>query len=110
MSFHHSPIMSQTLNNLLICFIPTGIFTVPVSGVYLFTYMVNTFVNAYQLVVKLVVDGENYSDGISDPFHSGQVKNEWNISMLTISSTFRDSRNLVPKNVQFTVVAKKRQN
>ena len=60
----------------VLCFLPTGIFTVPVSGVYLFTYMVNTFVNAYQLVVKLVVDGVNYSDGISDPFHTGQVKTE----------------------------------
>ena len=46
----------------------------PVSGVYLFTYTVNTFVNAYQLVVQLVVDGVNYSDGVSDPFHAGQVK------------------------------------
>ena len=47
----------------------------PFSGVYLFTYMVNTFANAYQLVVKLVVDGVNYSDGISDPFHDFQVSN-----------------------------------
>ena len=73
MPFHLSVIMPRMLDNLLNSFISTGIFTVPVSGVYLFTYMVDTFVDAYQLVVKLVVDGVNYSDGISDPFHNLQV-------------------------------------
>ena len=57
----------------------------PFSGVYLFTYMVNTFANAYQLVVKLVVDGVNYSDGISDPFHHFQVIHPNKLSALSRS-------------------------
>ena len=51
----------------------SGIFSTPVTGTYLFSYMVNTEVSSYQLMVKLVVDGVNESDAVSDPFHSFQV-------------------------------------
>ena len=39
----------------------------------MFTYVVNTVVAANQLVVRLVLDGVNESDGTSDPFHHNQV-------------------------------------
>ena len=72
----------------------SGIFTCPVTGVYLFSYMVNTFVRDYQLVVKLVIDGINMSDGTSDPYHNGQVKYTWwhGISLLFPSIIFYTSR------------------
>ena len=39
----------------------------------------NTFVSAYQLVVRLVLEGVNESDAISDPVHTGQVSNTYTI-------------------------------
>ena len=56
-----------------VCYIYPGIFSCRHSGTYLFTYSVNTFVSAYQLVVRLVLEGVNESDAISDPVHTGQV-------------------------------------
>ena len=50
-----------------------GIFSCSVTGTYLFTYTVNTMTDAYQLVVRLVLDGINESDGTSNPFHDLQV-------------------------------------
>ena len=42
----------------------TGIFTVPIDGVYLLTYTIDSFTETH---IKLVTDGINTSDAVSDP-------------------------------------------
>ena len=69
--------MSALINLQCVCSIYPGIFSCRHSGTYLFTYSVNTFVSAYQLVVRLVLEGVNESDAISDPVHTGQVSNSY---------------------------------
>ena len=46
-----------------------------------------------QLVVKLVLDGINESDGTSDPFHTGQVYSLISLAELFIESDDDDDDN-----------------
>ena len=59
------------------------IFTCPYDGLYVFNFVVST-TGVHQIVAKLVVDGVNQLDGISDTFHAPQEAQGGNSMVLSL--------------------------
>ena len=59
-------------------------FTVPFDGLYVLNFVVTT-ANVHQIVAKLVVDGVNQLDGISDTYHDNQEAQGGNFMILSLT-------------------------
>ncbi|XP_053393544.1 uncharacterized protein LOC128555361 [Mercenaria mercenaria] len=61
----------------------SGMFTCPMDGLYVFYFSVSTN-GVHQVVAKLVVDGTNQVDAISDTFHTSHEAQGGNLVVLSL--------------------------
>ncbi|XP_060605943.1 complement C1q tumor necrosis factor-related protein 3-like [Ruditapes philippinarum] len=62
----------------------THVFTAPVSGIYLFTFVISEYSEA-EMVAKLVVDGQNVVDAITNPVAPGHDQQGVNSAAIQVN-------------------------
>ncbi|XP_053379682.1 collagen alpha-1(X) chain-like [Mercenaria mercenaria] len=62
----------------------THVFTSPVTGIYLFSYVVSQL-GMTEIDIKLVLDGKNTVDAISDPVTAGHDQQAVNVAVLQVN-------------------------
>ncbi|KAL4229010.1 hypothetical protein ACF0H5_012048 [Mactra antiquata] len=85
MSIGDTIVFDKTLTNVGGYYnLTTGRFTAPLSGLYIFSFIIETK-HAVDTAVRLVVDGNNALDAVVEPRHNEQNLQGGNVGILTLS-------------------------